>query len=213
MITLPFLLLPLFPFVIFDNDYALISYPLCNSNTLWNILMVLGRIVEQDESMCCAQEWQLCLSYLWHYLPLLYMTAIMLWALIVEYPSEQFDDTWLKCRTGGDDTSHTRVTTLAFFLLELSPFVISPEHEVLIVSYCDWSVSVVRCAASTIALKAYSSYTPVLMDSKLGRKHQVTCRSKIAKIIPIGNPRWLPFLKIYFSLFLLNQRANWLETW
>ena len=55
----------------------------------------------------------------------------------------------------------------------------SPEHEVLMVSYCGQSMSIVRrpsCvvrhAASTIALKAYSSYTPGPMDSILGRKHQ-----------------------------------------
>ena len=34
MTTLPFLLLPLSPFVIFDSDYALMSCPLCNSNIL-----------------------------------------------------------------------------------------------------------------------------------------------------------------------------------
>ena len=56
MTALPFLLLPLSPFFIFDSDYALISCPLCNSNTLWNILMVLDRNVEQDETMCCVQE-------------------------------------------------------------------------------------------------------------------------------------------------------------
>ena len=46
----------------------------------------------------------------------------------------------------------------------------SPEHEVLMVSYCGQSV--VRRGASTIALKAYSSYTPGPIDSILGRKHQ-----------------------------------------
>ena len=58
MATLPFLLLVLSPFVIFDNDYALILIlcPLCMSNTLWNIFMVLGRNVEQDKTMCCIQE-------------------------------------------------------------------------------------------------------------------------------------------------------------
>ena len=39
----------------------LISCPLCNSNTLHNILMILGRNVEQDKT-CCLQEWQLCQS-------------------------------------------------------------------------------------------------------------------------------------------------------
>ena len=55
----------------------------------------------------------------------------------------------------------------------------SPEHEVLMLSYCGQSMSVVhhgscgvRHAAWTIALKAYSSYTPGLIDSILGRKHQ-----------------------------------------
>ena len=48
----------------------------------------------------------------------------------------------------------------------------TPEHTVLMVSYCDQSMSDVRHVASTIALKAYSSYTPGPMDSKLGRKHK-----------------------------------------
>ena len=50
-------------------------------------------------------------------------------------------------------------------------FVSSPEHEVLMVSYCGQSMSVIRRAASTVALKAYSSYTPGPIDSILGRKH------------------------------------------
>ena len=86
MTTLPFVLLVLSPFVIFDSDYALIWFLLCNSNTLSNILMVLGRNIEQDETFC--------LSYFWHYLPLLYLTVIMLCALEIKYPSERFDDTW-----------------------------------------------------------------------------------------------------------------------
>ena len=56
MTTLPFLLLALPPFVIFDGDYALISCPLCKSNTLWNIFMILHRNVEQDKTTCCVQE-------------------------------------------------------------------------------------------------------------------------------------------------------------
>ena len=50
--TLPFLLLVLSPFVIFDSDYALILCLLCKTNTLWNIFMILGRNVEQDETTC-----------------------------------------------------------------------------------------------------------------------------------------------------------------
>ena len=47
--TLPFLLLALSPFVIFDSDYALISCLLCKSNTLWNIFM--GYLVEMKNRM------------------------------------------------------------------------------------------------------------------------------------------------------------------
>ena len=56
MTTQPFLFLPLPPFVIFDSDYALISCPLCKSNTLWNILMILNRNVEQDKTMCPSKN-------------------------------------------------------------------------------------------------------------------------------------------------------------
>ena len=52
------------------------------------------------------------------------------------------------------------------------PFISSPELEVLKVSYCDRSMFVVRRAASTIYLKAYSSCTCGPANSKLGRKHQ-----------------------------------------
>ena len=33
------------------------SCPLCNLNTLWNILMILGRNVDQNEMMCHIQDW------------------------------------------------------------------------------------------------------------------------------------------------------------
>ena len=44
------------PLVIFDSDFALISCPLCNLNSLWNILMILGRNVEEDKTTCGVQE-------------------------------------------------------------------------------------------------------------------------------------------------------------
>ena len=56
MITLPFLLLVLSPFVIFDGDNPLISRPLCKSKTLWNSFMILGRNVEQDLTTSLVQE-------------------------------------------------------------------------------------------------------------------------------------------------------------
>ena len=48
----------------------------------------------------------------------------------------------------------------------------SPEHKVLMMCYSGQSMSVERRVASTIALKAYSSYTPGPIDLILGRKHQ-----------------------------------------
>ena len=129
---------------------------------------------------------------------------------------------------------------------------ISPEHEVLMVSYFGQSMSVVRRAASTIVLKAYPSYTlsqlnwylvdsigvtcsskklksfrSEIQDGRHGRQIEnllfasspepksqltpnllgsigMTCRSKIAKIVPIGNPRcppWQPSWKSIFRFF------------
>ena len=56
MTTLPFLLLALSLFVIFDSNNPLISCLLCKSKTRWNIFMILGRNVEQDQIMCRIQE-------------------------------------------------------------------------------------------------------------------------------------------------------------
>ena len=56
MTTLPFLLLALFLFVMSLRDYLLISCPLCKSKTLWDIFMILGRNVEQDQATCHVQN-------------------------------------------------------------------------------------------------------------------------------------------------------------
>ena len=71
MTTQPSLLLALSTFVIFDIVYALISCLLCKSNTLWNILMILGSNEEQDQMTCHIQEWQLWLFLLLELSPLL----------------------------------------------------------------------------------------------------------------------------------------------
>ena len=56
MKTLPFLLLALSPFVIFDSDYTFILCPLCKSNSFLNIFKILIRNVEQDQTTCQVQE-------------------------------------------------------------------------------------------------------------------------------------------------------------
>ena len=48
-----FLLLELSPLLVFEFDFLSLLY---NMNTLWNILMMLGTNVEQEEMMCCVQE-------------------------------------------------------------------------------------------------------------------------------------------------------------
>ena len=56
MKMLPLLLLALSRFVMSDSDYPLILCPLCKSKTLWNIFMILGRNVEQDQTTCCVKN-------------------------------------------------------------------------------------------------------------------------------------------------------------
>ena len=62
-----------FPLIISD----LISCPLYNMNTLWNIIMVLHSYVEQVKMMCGVQEWPLMLSYFMSYFPLMISDAIL----------------------------------------------------------------------------------------------------------------------------------------
>ena len=52
MTILPFLLLALSQNVMSDSNNPLILCPLCKSKTLWNIFMILGRNVEQDQMTC-----------------------------------------------------------------------------------------------------------------------------------------------------------------
>ena len=56
MTTLAFFILALSPFVVSASDYPLISCPLCKLKALWNIFMILGRNLEQDQTTCCVQE-------------------------------------------------------------------------------------------------------------------------------------------------------------
>ena len=88
MTTLHFSLLALSHFIIFDSDDALISCQLCKSNTLWNIFIILGRIVEQDLMMCPVQERH------WSYLPSFCFEIDFISAHQLKYPLEYFDGIW-----------------------------------------------------------------------------------------------------------------------
>ena len=67
------------------------SCPLCNLNTLWNIIMILHSYVEQVMTICRVQEWQLLLLYFLSYFPLMVSDAILcplhklntLWSIIM----------------------------------------------------------------------------------------------------------------------------------
>ena len=131
MTILPFLLLALSPFVISDSDYPLILCPLCKSKALWNIFMILGRNVEQDQTTCRVQEWQLWLSY-FGVISLCFVWNRFLVCSVTGMPFGIFDGTWQKCRKGLDDLLRTRMTTLPFLLLALSSFVIFDSDKPLI---------------------------------------------------------------------------------
>ena len=99
----------------------LILCPLCNMNTLRNILMILGRNVVQYEMTCCIQEWQLWLSYFLSYLPFLYLSLILcplfnsntLWIVSILLSRNVEQDETTCCIQ--------KKITLAFLLWDLSP--------------------------------------------------------------------------------------------
>ena len=76
----------------------------------------------------------------------------------------------------------------------------SLEHFMLKVSSCGRSVSIMHCAASTIAWKAYSSYNlrPVDWKIKLGRKHQGDLQNKNSWNSSNQKCKMAAILKIYF---------------
>ena len=126
MTTLPFLLLVLSPFIRFDSDY-----PLCKSKTLSNIFMILGGNVKQEQTMCLHTR----MTILPFLLLALHVSPIVTCIFDNDYPliscllcksKTLWDiyDTWWKCRAGPDGVMCTRMTTLAFLILELSAFVL-----------------------------------------------------------------------------------------
>ena len=94
--------------------------------------MILGRNVEQDQLTCRLQQLQLWLFLHLELSPFVLFEIDFSSALLLEYPFEYLDDTWQKCRTGPDDMSRTRMTTLTFLLFALSPFVIFDSDNPLI---------------------------------------------------------------------------------
>ena len=89
------------------SSLNLILCLLCNMNILCNILMILCRNVEQGTRMTTLAFLLLDLA------PVLVFKFDFLSALQLKYPSQYFDDTYWKCRTGRHDVSPTRMTTLA----------------------------------------------------------------------------------------------------
>ena len=101
------------------------SCPLCNLNTLWNILMILGRNVETGPDNVSLTRMTILPFLLLELSPFVLFEKDFMSALLLKYPLEYFYGTWQKCRAGPDDMLHIRMTTLTFLLLTLSPFVMS----------------------------------------------------------------------------------------
>ena len=124
MTPLTFLLLELSPFFLFKVDFV-------SSSATRTLLEYFdgtyqkGRTGLLDVSRTRMTTLLFCF---WRYLPLLYLTVFIHWLFPVcsvgRIPFGVFYDTWKKCRTGQDEVSRTRMTTLAVLLLELFPFVL-----------------------------------------------------------------------------------------
>ena len=72
----------------------------------------------------------------------------------------------------------------------------------IVIGQCLWCVM----QHQQFALKAFSSYTPGSLTPNLVWSIRMIYRSKIAKIVPIGNPRWPPSWKWIFHFFFLTER-------
>ena len=139
MTTLSFSLLALSPFVMSDSDYPFISCPLCKSKTLWNSFMIIGRIVEQDQTTFRVQEWQLWLSYFWSYLPLFCLKLIS--RLLCKWNTLR-NILIVPCRIGQDDVFLTRMTTLPSLLWCYLPLLyLTLIMNWYIVRYVSWTLS------------------------------------------------------------------------
>ena len=117
--TLPFLLLAFSPFIMSDSDDLLILCRLCKSKTLWNIFMILGRNVEQDQMTCHLQNDNsafltfgiISLSYVWQWLSIdscLLCKSKTLWNILMILGSNEGQD---------QTTCHIQEWQLRLFLL------------------------------------------------------------------------------------------------
>ena len=97
-----------------------VSCPLPNLKTVWNILMILYSYVEQIMTMCRIQK-MATLAVIFLVISLDHFRWNFVSALQLEYPLEYNHDTSQLCRTGHDDVSRTRMTVLAFIVSELFP--------------------------------------------------------------------------------------------
>ena len=145
-----------------------ISCPLCNSNNLLNISIVLGRNVEQDQTTCHVREWQLCLSDFRHCLPLLYLTVIIHWFHVHSVSQRPFG-----IFLTPDDLSCTGMTTLPFWLLALSPFVMSDTDYALIScplykSKTLWNIFFTRMTTLPFFLLALSPFVIACLGGSVG---------------------------------------------
>ena len=112
-------------------------------------------------------------------------------ALKLEYPLEYFDGTWQKCRTGPNHMSCTRMTTLPFLLLALSPFVIfDSDNPLILCPLCKsktlWNIEyrtgpddISRTRMTTLSFLLLVLSPFVMSDSDYPLNLCALCKSKI----------------------------------
>ena len=108
----------------------MISCPLCKSKILWNISVILGRNVEQDQTMCYVQD---VLRTRMTTLPFLLFELSPFVEFyndnpLISYPFYKSKTLWNIFMILGrnvEDVTRTRMTTLPFLPLALSPIVMS----------------------------------------------------------------------------------------
>ena len=153
------------------------SCPLCNLNTLWNILMIFQSYVEQVMTMCRVQEWQLLLSYFLSYFPLMVSDAIScllqklktIWNIIMIRHS-YVEQVMTMCRVQEWQLSLSYF--LSYFPLMVSDAILCPLYNlkticnIMMILYCYVEQVMTMCPVQEwqLFLSYFLSYFPLIIS-------------------------------------------------
>ena len=154
--------------------------PLCNLNTLWNIIMILHSYVEQVMTMCCIQEWQLLLLYFLNYFPMMVSDAILcplhnlntLWNIIMILHS-YVEQVMTICHV--QEWQLLLLYFLSYFPLMVSDAISCPLHNwntlwnIIMVfhSYVKQVMTMCRVQKWQISLLYFLSYFPLMVSDAI----------------------------------------------